>query len=565
MRNILYFLTFTFGFIHAQNNDPVFIRTGEQFQTNTFTNYSYGCASNLFSDNEKNLHLSYVDNYKLYYSYSNDEGLNWETEQIITGFEGKIKNAGIVVNSEGKVFVPFEIHPDYNYGLSPLGYPQFIYQIFCATKNGNNDWQFDLILSNNVGSNQGSNLGDVLIDANNNVHVISYSYGWITYGGEIKETIYNSETENWNTESVVNYNDAPIDNFSLFARAAINPNGDVAIIYWRTHFNRYEYTIKQAGDSWQTPKIFDSNPTFRGFSLYASPYGDFHIVWIKGNDPYIALHKKGFDAEVTDTIYQSESGVTISPSLHIDQAARLTLVLSRSGTNPALIFLKEQLPNEGPWNLSESVFPSSSPITGLFPVKHQQGLFSHYQTLFIKYLRQGSNGPHGPDELYFWQNYNIKELTLITNPTGFEEYVSGSGEYKIDSEITISANTPENYDFVSWTDEGGEILSEEKDFTFFMPYKNITITANYVFNVSINELLVLEQIDIYPNPSSGIFNLRTNEKYMYNLLDISGRILMSGRISDEQHIIDLQGKSSGVYFLELINNNRRINKRLIIR
>lgn len=565
MKKLIYLFGLVISFYSAKAQDfsPVLIRTGETFRVNTFTSYSNGCGSNLFQDKNKGLHMAYIDNYKLYYGFSANEGTTWLTSQVVTGFEGKIKNAGIVVSSDGKVFIPFEIHPNYNYGLAPIDYPQFIYQIHCATKNpGGTDWQNVLLVNNNTSNNQGSNLSDVVIDSSNNVHVFSSNYGWYTYGGGLKESVYNAQTQTWTTQSILNLNDAPVDNFLASPRAVINSNGDMAVIFWRTYFNRYDYIIKPAGGSWQAPQVFDSNPAFRGYSLFAGPDGAFHIVWIKGNDPYIALHKKGFAATQTDTIFKSPTGISISPFLHIDQANRITLLLARSGNDSAMLFIKE--PTSSNWSLANELFPATNPITGLFVAKRAQNKFSHFQTLFIKYLRQGTTGPHGPDKLYFWQKFNRKAVSIVSNPAGINASLFGSGSYKIDSLVTVSAIAPANYNFISWTNEQNEVLSTDSLFSFQMPYQNITLTANFEIQVSRKAQISKSGFEVFPNPSTGTFFIRSTDAFSFKCRDVSGRIVLSGTRTPGLNTIELARPMKGVYYLEIMGKDLSLYKKLVV-
>lgn len=80
MKKLIYLFAFVVGlhYTKAQDFSPVLVRTGETFRVNTFTSYANGCGSNLFQDKTKGLHLAYIDNYKLYYGYSANEGKTWQ-------------------------------------------------------------------------------------------------------------------------------------------------------------------------------------------------------------------------------------------------------------------------------------------------------------------------------------------------------------------------------------------------------------------------------------------------------------------------------------------------------
>ena len=89
--------------------------------------------------------------------------------------------------------------------------------------------------------------------------------------------------------------------------------------------------------------------------------------------------------------------------------------------------------------------------------------------------------------------------------------------------------------------------------------KCITITT------SVEEKALLEaNFDVYPNPSTGVFNLDNRTGEMINSLvvrDAQGKVIMS--INDVSNSIDLQSLSNGVYFIEIgLSNQLVINKKL---
>jgi len=77
---------------------------------------------------------------------------------------------------------------------------------------------------------------------------------------------------------------------------------------------------------------------------------------------------------------------------------------------------------------------------------------------------------------------------------------------------------------------------------------------------------------LYPNPSTGIYNLVLNpesiEEITISLYDINGKKVKEKMVSDEfssvyQYQLDYQDLRSGVYFLEIINGEKTITQRLI--
>lgn len=72
-------------------------------------------------------------------------------------------------------------------------------------------------------------------------------------------------------------------------------------------------------------------------------------------------------------------------------------------------------------------------------------------------------------------------------------------------------------------------------------------------------------ISIYPNPVNEIvnFNNLKGEKYNVSLYDINGRLLIYKEINENFDTLDVSSLNSGVYQIEIINGEEKINKKLI--
>jgi hypothetical protein len=94
------------------------------------------------------------------------------------------------------------------------------------------------------------------------------------------------------------------------------------------------------------------------------------------------------------------------------------------------------------------------------------------------------------------------------------------------------------------------------------------ITNDAVFGVPLPEGLqdLTNGFDFYPNPAdqSLIINADLN-KGTVQLTDISGRIIVSQPITSKQTTIETSQIPAGVYFIELMVENRKLsNQKLII-
>ena len=76
----------------------------------------------------------------------------------------------------------------------------------------------------------------------------------------------------------------------------------------------------------------------------------------------------------------------------------------------------------------------------------------------------------------------------------------------------------------------------------------------------------LEGVSVYPNPSEGIVNITNtnNEENSIVVFDVLGQIIMT-KVSNTTTTIDLSNQGTGVYLVEVSNNNGTIIERVIIK
>lgn len=83
--------------------------------------------------------------------------------------------------------------------------------------------------------------------------------------------------------------------------------------------------------------------------------------------------------------------------------------------------------------------------------------------------------------------------------------------------------------------------------------------------------LKLQQLNYYPNPTEGKFNLSFQGKSVpteVRITDLTGKTIFSDVISDFEgqynNDIDLNDQSKGVYIMQIIQGNKAVNKKIII-
>jgi uncharacterized protein (TIGR02145 family) len=101
------------------------------------------------------------------------------------------------------------------------------------------------------------------------------------------------------------------------------------------------------------------------------------------------------------------------------------------------------------------------------------------------------------------QGGNFYYLSLQSNPWEGGE-LFGEGNYEAWSYPTVSTLPNFGYEFINWTDELAEVVSDNPSFTYYMPDHNVTLTANFAalpthnltFTVTNDKAEPLENVNI---------------------------------------------------------------------
>ena len=87
-----------------------------------------------------------------------------------------------------------------------------------------------------------------------------------------------------------------------------------------------------------------------------------------------------------------------------------------------------------------------------------------------------------------------------------------------------------------------------------------------VLGIDDSELL---EIEVYPNPSSDVFNISFINTLNYNISvrDTAGKLLFEDtNINDvSNYKLDMSRFSTGLYFIEINSNGKKITKKLILK
>lgn len=66
---------------------------------------------------------------------------------------------------------------------------------------------------------------------------------------------------------------------------------------------------------------------------------------------------------------------------------------------------------------------------------------------------------------------------------------------------------------------------------------------------------VTTQVNVYPNPSNGVFNIECKDMRKIEILDSNGHIILSKEIENDHIVINLNKESRGIYLLRVITTN----------
>ena len=143
--------------------------------------------------------------------------------------------------------------------------------------------------------------------------------------------------------------------------------------------------------------------------------------------------------------------------------------------------------------------------------------------------------------------YEEFEIEVVACPENGGTAI-GSGTYHFGEFAHFSASANANYQFVGWTNQDGDTISNEAEYAHMIA-RGGQITAHFVSIEAVDETEGTA-FTLCPNPASGVVRIEgveADEVWFYNAL---GQVVKRVRNSNE---ISVEGLSEGVYLVRILD------------
>lgn len=160
-------------------------------------------------------------------------------------------------------------------------------------------------------------------------------------------------------------------------------------------------------------------------------------------------------------------------------------------------------------------------------------------------------------------NFKAQSFTITARAKPSEGgTVTGSGSYTYGETVTVRATTNSGYKFINWTENSNKI-STDSSYSFEIR-KGRTLDANFEPVAGVKNLISEKKLQIYPNPTSGIFTIAGKMIQEINILDINGKLMRHLSFSGKQVItINIQNLPKGIYYVRVNYNHQFVTTKVI--
>ena len=388
---------------------------GEKFRTSGFpspASFGHYTINSYFKEPDGTEHLAYVDNYKLYYFKSTDNGANWVKEQVITSNEGDIRNCALTVDTTGKVFIGITVNNNLNYSNPPAtAYgSEWYFDLYCVT-NKTGSWVKELVSQHS--GNSGALIEGLFVDAGNHVHMIANYYGWSSYGGTAWEWIRNASTNTWGTaKTIVQFMDTPVDRFINDSYSVVNDRqGNVTIVMCRETTNTTVskprlFYVKYNGTSWSAPVIITDSiaVAWNRFDACVDPGGITSILYLKNTKTSVPELKiiRDFQPPQSVSLHLAPTDTLNYFRLHCNSKGLFTMYLYLNrvkNISTQVTFSHDAIHWSDPIPIPDDIKRFIGGV--IVKTDTRRGYFTDYCKQVVAIAGPRTTQPYGPDELYY--------------------------------------------------------------------------------------------------------------------------------------------------------------------
>lgn len=84
-------------------------------------------------------------------------------------------------------------------------------------------------------------------------------------------------------------------------------------------------------------------------------------------------------------------------------------------------------------------------------------------------------------------------------------------------------------------------------------------------NAGLNDDVNQPKVSIYPNPATNLVNISTENAKTISIMNSIGQIVYTSNVTSSTLSIDVSQFATGVYFVEIKNETKKITKKLVIK
>ncbi len=147
----------------------------------------------------------------------------------------------------------------------------------------------------------------------------------------------------------------------------------------------------------------------------------------------------------------------------------------------------------------------------------------------------------------FAKEPTLEDFTIYRNNTEI-----GSSETSSYSDNSLANGTYEYYVVANYTNPAGTSG----------PSNKIEVTIENVALDPVNKSAIL---NLYPNPSDGIFNIETDRNYKVIVMDITGSVIGIVNVDSSTKTIDLSNRHKGLYILKFESDENTFETKVIVK